>query len=231
MSTGEQSEVSAAIERAKVALDDIVSTAEEEHLSRQLYSLDINTREDQIRWPTFSGECGEDYFKFKRDFQHAAKQNKTSARNQLSKLKENLEGFAKSLIPATVTDIERSFTILEHAFGDSMKVVSHRIDDLMKVGSWPAEGIKDCYSKQVLWIVKVQSLLQEIVDLAESNEDLAALVYNREKLSQVLKLFPTFMVDKLTRIAGYKKDKYDLIISWLDEWKSIYQNPATAAPI
>ena len=61
-----------------------------------------------------------------------------SAGNQLSKLKENLKGFAKSLIPATVTDIERSFSILEHAFGDSMKVVNHRIDNLMKVGPWPA---------------------------------------------------------------------------------------------
>ena len=73
----------------------------------------------------------------------------------------------------------------------------------------------------------MQGLLQEVVDLAESNEDLAAVVYNRKKVSQVLKLFPTFMVDKLARIVGYKKDKYDLIISRLDEWKYISQNRET----
>ena len=59
----EQSEVSAARECEKVALIDIVTTAEEEGLSRQLYSLDLSTCGDQIKWSIFSGDYGEDYFK------------------------------------------------------------------------------------------------------------------------------------------------------------------------
>ena len=94
---------------------------------------------------------------------------------------------------------------MEQAFGDTREVVNHRIHILMKFGPWPADGIKDCYSKQVLWIVTMQGLLQEIVDLAESNEDLAAVVYNREKVSQVLKLFPTFMVKKLLQLQTIRR--------------------------
>ena len=227
LSANEQSELTATVERVKASLADITTTAEDEDLSRQLYSLDTGTRIEQIKWPTFNGDPGEDYFKFKKDFLHAAKQNRTSARNQVSKLRENVKGYAKSLLPATVDTVEKGFSILEHAFGDSMRVVNHRLENLMKVGIWPAEGSKDCYAKQVLWIVKVQGLLQEIIDLAESEEELAAVVYNREKLSHVLKLFPTFMVDKLAKVAGYKKEKYDTIIVKLDEWKTISQNRET----
>ena len=160
MASEDQLEMTATIERVKSALTDTITTAEEEDLTRQLYSLDITARGDQIKWPLFAGDTGEDFFKFKKDFEHAARQNRTSTRNQLSKLKENIRGFAKSLIPPTVTDIKRAFDILEKAFGDSMKVVNHRLDNLMKVGPWPVEGSRDCYSKQVIRIVKVQGLLR-----------------------------------------------------------------------
>ena len=83
-----------------------------------------------------------------------------------------------------------------------MKVVTYRVEKLMKVGPWPHEGTKDCYSKQVRWIVTVQTLLQDIVDLANTEDELVDIIYNREKLAQILRLFPTFMVDKLARIAG-----------------------------
>jgi len=220
----EQAELTATVERVKDSLANTVVTTEDEDMRRQLYSLDIGNRGEQIKWPVFSGELGEDFFKFKKDFLHAAKQNRTSARNQVSKLKEHVKGYARNLLPASVVDIDKAFSTLEHAFGDTMKVVTHRLENLTKVGAWPVEGSRDCYSRHVLWIVKVQGLLQEIVDLAETNEDLAAVVYNREKVSQILKIFPTFMVDKLARIAGYKKEKYDLIILRLTEWKTTSQN-------
>ena len=100
-----------------------------------------------------------------------------------------------------------------------MRVVMHRVDKLMGVGPWPAEGSKECYTRQVKWIIKVQTSLQEIVDLASTRDELADIIYNREKLAQILKLFPTFMVDKLMRLPGYKKEKFDQIIKKLDEYK------------
>ena len=85
----DQTLIDAAFERTKASLADIVTTAEEEDDRRQLYSLDTNIRGDQVKWPVFGGEVGEDFFKFKADFTDAAKQNRTSIKNQTSKLREN----------------------------------------------------------------------------------------------------------------------------------------------
>lgn len=105
-----------------------------------------------------------------------------------------------------------------------MRLVSHRVENLMKVGPWPQDTVKDSYSKQVKWIIKVQALLQEIIDLANTEQALADVIYNKEKLAQIIRLFPTFMVDKLVKIEGYKEEKYLKIIDKLDEWKQVSQN-------
>ena len=60
--------------------------AEDQDLKRQLFSLDTSNRGEQIKWPVFGGEPGEDFFKFKKDFLDAAKQNRTSTKNQIIKL-------------------------------------------------------------------------------------------------------------------------------------------------
>ena len=216
--------VTAAVERTKSSFADVAAVAEDQDLKRQLFSLDISHRGEQIKWPVFGGEPGEDFFKFKKDFLDAAKQNKTSTKNQINKLRENLRGYAKSLVPSSLTNITRGLEILEHACGDSMRVVTHRVDTLMKVGPWPAEGTKDCYTRQVKWIVKVQTLIQDILELANTEESLADIIYNKEKLSQILKLFPTFIVDKLAKIPGYKEDKYKRIIAKLEDVRQVSQN-------
>ena len=120
----------------------------------------------QVKWPVFAGDAGEDFFKFKKDFLlYAAKQNRTSTRNQITKLRENLRGYAKTLVPTSITDISKGLDILEHTCGDSMKVVTHRVNNLLRVGPWPQEGSKECYSRQIKWIINVQENLQEIIEL------------------------------------------------------------------
>ena len=224
LSSDEHTTIYAAVERTKVTLSEIVSITEDQDQQRQLFSLDTSNRGEQVKWPIFSGEPGEDFFKFKKDFLDAAVQNKTSTKNQVTKLKENIEGYAKSLVPSSVDDITRAFEILEHACGDTMRVVKHRVEKLMSVGPWPPEGTKDCYSRQVKWLVKVQTLLQEIVDLANTEDELADVIYNKEKLAQILRVFPTFIVDKLVKLPGYKETKFKKIIEKLEEFRETSQN-------
>ena len=195
-----------------MSLAEIVVTATHQDEKRQLFSLDTSSRSEQVKWPTFSGDQGEDFFKFKKEFMNAAKQNRISASNQITKLRENVKGYAKTLIPSSIVDIARGLEILEHACGDSMKVVSHRVNNLMKVGPWPNDGSKECYSRQVKWIINMQTLLQDIIDLADTDTELSAVIYNKEKLAQILKLFPSFLVDTIVKVSGFQQAKYKLII-------------------
>ena len=107
--------VDAAVESTKDSLAAIIAVAESEDQKRELYSLDTSIRGEQVKWPVFAGDAGEDFFKFKRDFQDAAKQNRTSTRNQITKLRENLEGYARTLVPTSITNINRGLEILEQA--------------------------------------------------------------------------------------------------------------------
>ena len=220
----DHSAVDAVVVRVKDLLSGIETAAEDEDEKRQLFFLDTSARVDQIKWPLFSGDGSEDFFKFKKEFLDTAKQNRTSTKNQIAKLRENLRGYAKSLIPTSITDITAGLKILEQACGDSMRVVTHRVNNLFKVGPWPPEGTKDCYSKQIKWIVTVQTLIQEIIDLANTDEVLGGIIFNKEKFAHILKLFPPFIVDKIAKVSGYKEDAYKEIISKLDDAKIVSRN-------
>ena len=92
-----------AVESLKTSLANFISVAREEDLTRKIYSLDTSQRGEQMKWPSFARDYGEDFFKFKDDFNDASKQNRVSSRNQITKLRENLKGYAKTLLPVSVT--------------------------------------------------------------------------------------------------------------------------------
>jgi hypothetical protein len=73
--------------------------------------------------------------------------------------------------------------------------------------------------RQIKWIVNVQTHLQEIIDLANTEDGLSDIIYNKEKLAHIMKLFPSFLVDKLAKMPGYREQKYNQIIVKLDDVK------------
>ena len=81
-----------------------------------------------IQW-----RIGRFFFKFKRDFINAAKQNRTVVNDQMTKVKENIKDYAKSLIPASKSKI--------------VVVNNNKVANLMKVEAWPQDGNKDCYRR------------------------------------------------------------------------------------
>ena len=72
LSEEEHNATGAAVEKTKTLLSDIISVAEDQDQKRQLFSLDTSNRGEQVKWPTFGGEPGEDFFKFKKEFLEAA---------------------------------------------------------------------------------------------------------------------------------------------------------------
>ena len=53
-----------------------------------------------------------------------------------------------------------------------LRVVNNRVENLMKVEAWPQDGKKDSYNRQVKGIVRVQTPLQENIDLANTDQSL-----------------------------------------------------------
>ena len=46
--------------------------------------------------------------------------------------------------------------------------------------------------------------------MANTEDALADIIYNKENLAHIIKLFPSFIVDKLAKVPGYKEEKYQL---------------------
>jgi len=90
-----------------------------------------------MKWPSFSGKPGENFFKFKEQFFKVAKQNMTSRSDQLTKLRENLKDFPLTLVPDTTESVEAAFSRLSDTYGDPQKLVNFELKKLDKVTMFP----------------------------------------------------------------------------------------------
>ena len=83
-----ENKLSSAVNEAVSEITTLIKTLEVEDEDRGLSTL-LPRKTEKMKWPTFSGKQGENYFKFKEKFFKVAKQNMVSRADQLSKLREN----------------------------------------------------------------------------------------------------------------------------------------------
>ena len=79
-------------------MNNLITAVEKEDQERNLRTLDTS-RAEQRKFKTFSGELGEDFLYFKKDFEETVIANRISRSNQLEKLRECLSGEALNQIP------------------------------------------------------------------------------------------------------------------------------------
>ena len=72
---------------------------------RGLYSLSKPSGE-VLKYPTFSGEAGQDLVKFKEKMVYRFKRNQVCKIDQFEKLRETLKGKALRLVPDSMKDID-----------------------------------------------------------------------------------------------------------------------------
>ena len=103
-----------------------------------------------------------------------------------------------------------------------LRVVNNRGENLLNFEAWPQDGKKDGYNRQVKGIARVQAPLQEIIDLANTDQPLLMSFITRKiwPTSSVFRLFPTFIGDKLARV----EEKYRDILVKLEDWKQVFQS-------
>ena len=88
----------AAVRSLEAEMDICVENIEFEDESRGLYSLSKG-KPAEVKYPQYGGGKDEDFNQFEKDLRKAFKKNQVATEDQVAKLKENLKGTAKTLIP------------------------------------------------------------------------------------------------------------------------------------
>ena len=195
-------------ELAKKAVEEAVEAVEKEDTRRNLFSLEKESS-SKVEYPKFTGKFSECFVKFQEKMERALKANRVPKMDQVDKLREHLSGFALSLVPDTVKDIEVAFKALEDQWGDPGRVLESRQQELKKLGNLPGrDGYgKENYQKQVQWYLKFDGILGDLIDLGDRDEDLAHEVFRQDVIRDILNLFPTRLHLKLTKIEGKRREK------------------------
>ena len=101
--------------------------------------------------------------------------NKVAKVDLLDKLREQLNGFAKSLVPDNMRDIADAFQAHSEQWGDPERVLDSRLRDLKKLGQLPDRVMngQPNYQKQVQWYLTLDGILPDILELGARSDDLA----------------------------------------------------------
>lgn len=182
-----------------------IDQVKEEDSNRCLYSL-AKSKTATVKLPVFAGTQAEDFSKFRREVEKGMKINRVRKYDQVSKLRECLRLDAKELIPSTMDDIEEAWKILDKRYGDPSRVMAARKQKLRDLGKLPPCG-KDHESlkNQVQWLIKLETTLNDIIELASSNLDMEYEAYNGKMIgTTIMNLFPVNVVDKLVFEGTYQ---------------------------
>ena len=201
-------------------LDICVQNIEWEDESRGLYSL-TKGKSAEVKYPQFGGDKGEDFVKFENDLRKAFKKNQVATEDQVSKLKENLVGTVKNLIPNQMRNIDSALNILREMYGDAGRTVKARKDKLLAMGPYPKSGSK-CPShvkSQVEWLLSVENLLTDMFDLATKSVDCNNEVFNISMLRSIKNLFPTSIHNQFTQLRGTTKEQMEMIFGEVTEMR------------
>ena len=126
-----------------------------------------SSKSEKVKYPSFSGEPGEDLVKFKEKMAECFKKNQVPKSDQLDKLRENLKGTALKRVPIAVKELSVAWQNLNEAFGSPIIVLKERLKSLSKIGSIPPDTNA---SKLISWYHDFESVLQDIIDLGNSND-------------------------------------------------------------
>ena len=138
----------------------------EEDTEQALFSLE-QSKGEILKYPTFAGDAGQDFMKFKEKTEYRFKRNQVAKQDPLEKLRENLKGQALRFIPETTEDIDAAWEVLKDAFGDATRVLQYRLDLLGEMGDLPAKNDKGTanFAKQVEFLLRLENIVKDIIEL------------------------------------------------------------------
>ena len=165
-----------------------------EDKNRGLYSAVSKhlPRESVVFPDKFSGDPGENVFKFKEKFLQALLDSQVREKDKVEVLRKNLVGHAKTLIGAHYTDIDKALKSLLDYFGDEQRIWDKSKEKFEKYFAGNPDKVWGRYGddKRVMTISKVIEFLREAMELAEAYEQLNTEIYHSSTLKLVLRTLP-----------------------------------------
>ena len=219
------SKLATAVSDATSAINSLIKGLEHEDEERGLATL-LPRKTEKMKWPTFSGKPGENFFKFKEQFFKVARQNMTSRSDQLTKLRENLSDFPLTLVPDTMTGVEAAFTRLSDTYGDPQKLVNFELKKLEKVTMFPNcddNSYTVCTRQQAEWLLLLETALLELMKLGSDEEaelDLQRCVFGPQTTNIILNKFPPVLKHQLisSTKANPGTEKLQVYLNKVKEW-------------
>ena len=172
----------------------------------------------KLDYPKFSGKFSECFLKFKDKMVRAFKSNRVAKVDQVDKLREQLSGFALSLVPDSQKDIDVAFQALSDQWGDPESVLDSRLKELRGLGKLPP--VDQGYQKQIQWYLSLDGVIQDILDLGDRGDDLADEAFKQITLRDVMNFFPDKIHLKLTSLPGRRRQKLAKIKDQLKTYRS-----------
>ena len=155
----------------------------------------------------FSGDPGDNVFKFKEKFLQALLDSQVREKDKVEVLRKNLVGQAKTLIGAHYTDIDKAMKSLIDYFGDEQRIWDKSKEKFEKYFVGNPERVWGKYGddKRVMAISKVIESLREAMELAEAYEELITEIYHSSTLKLILKILPHDYYEKFNDLISGQK--------------------------
>ena len=209
----------------RLEVKDAKTTIQDQDKKRCLFSLETNKGEF-LKYPNFSGELGEDLAKFKEKMEYRFRMNQVPVRLQLEKLRECLKGPALKQVPDSTKDVAAAWKNLSDAFGDPSRVLQYRLNILRDMGNFPAKVAKGApnHGKRVEFLLKLEGVVGDIVDLGNSDDELMLLSFNANTIGEIVNKFPDNMVLELNNLPGRGKERMLNIQKQLSKFRADAQS-------
>ena len=182
---------------------EVQHAVEYEDRSRELYT-DSPASTEKVDYPVFEGRKDECLQDFLEQLDRAFAVNKVTREDKVRKLRKCLSGHALSLVPESLKEIETALQNLSDAFGDATQLMRHRIDSLKKLGKLPKNNAKGGNKSVVEWYLKLEVIVQGMMDLGEKTEDvdIQNVLYSVDVIRNIAAMFPETKGNQILEQSG-----------------------------
>ena len=128
-------------------------------------------------------------------------------KDQPDKLREYLAGKALAHIPVSIKNIDKAWELLKEAFGDPMTLLNNRMQAIRSMKPITDKNMNERPLEAVDWILSMERCITELLSLGDRGGQLSFSAFGPGTISQVIRLLPDQMENKIIRHMSEGRDK------------------------